>query len=62
MAKFKFSKSVRRILMGLPLVCVVCSDLFLPISTRAHQFLVGVTLIWFQVFVLSEVFSPGSNV
>lgn len=62
MAKFKISKTVRRIMVGLPLACVVFSDLLFPISTRAHQFLVGVTLVWFQVFILSEVFSTGNNV
>ena len=60
MPKFKLSKTIRRIIMGLPLAGVVIANL-LPISVRAHQFLVGIILVWFQVFILTEVFSPGSN-
>ena len=60
MPKFKLSKLAHRIMIGLPLVGVVIANL-LPISIRAHQFLVGITLIWFQVFVIFEIFSPGSD-
>ena len=40
----------------LPLVGVALTNL-LPITARTNQFLVMVTLIWFQVFILFEVFS-----
>jgi hypothetical protein len=58
MQKIKLSKLVRRIIMGLPLAAVVIMNLF-PISVWARQFLIGITLIWFQVFILSEVFTRG---
>jgi hypothetical protein len=60
MTKTRFSKIIRRIIMGLPLAGIVVMNLF-PISARMHQFLVMIALIWFQVFILSEVFSPGTK-
>ncbi|HEY3312214.1 MAG TPA: hypothetical protein VGK00_11300 [Anaerolineales bacterium] len=58
MPKIDIQKFFRRLLTGLPLAGVAVAT-SMPISERAHQFLVMITLIWFQVFILSEVFSPG---
>lgn len=60
MRKFRFSKRIRRIIVGLPLVGVIVLNL-LPISTTIRHLLIGITLVWFQVFMLTEVFFPGTT-
>lgn len=56
MSKEKIKQVLRYTIIGLPLAGVALTNL-LPISARTNQFLVMVTLIWFQVFILFEVFS-----
>lgn len=56
MSKEKFQKGIRYIVLGLPLIGVAWAN-FLNISAQSHQFLVMIVLIWFQVFILFEVFS-----
>jgi len=58
MSKQKFSKALRYTLLGLPLVGAAGAN-FLNISAGAHQFLILITLLWFQVFILFEVFIGG---
>ncbi|MCX6081162.1 MAG: hypothetical protein NTW32_16655 [Chloroflexi bacterium] len=55
MSKEKFRSVIRYIMLGLPLAGVTVAN-FLNISARSHQFLVLIVLIWFQVFLLFEVF------
>jgi len=56
MSKEKIKQIVRYSIICLPLAGVTFANL-LPISARTNQFLMMVTLIWFQVFILFEVFS-----
>jgi predicted membrane channel-forming protein YqfA (hemolysin III family) len=58
MSKQKIHKVMRYILLSLPLVGVVYAN-FLQISARAHQFLIFIVLLWFNVFILLEVYSNG---
>jgi hypothetical protein len=58
MIKAKFQKIVRYIIMGMPLAGAGFASL-LPISAWAHQFLVLIILVWFQVFLLCEGFFSG---
>jgi hypothetical protein len=58
MLKEKMQKIARYVLPGLPLVGAAAANL-LNISTQAHQFLILIVLLWFQVFILLEVFSYG---
>jgi hypothetical protein len=58
MLKEKIRKIIRYTLLGLPLAGTAVANL-LPISARGHQFLVLIVLLWFQVFILFEVFSIG---
>lgn len=53
------SGAIRRIVMGLPLAGVVAAS-FLPLGPTAHQFLVLAVIVWFQMFILLEVFSRSS--
>jgi hypothetical protein len=56
MSKDVIRKTVRYTLIGLPLAGVAGANL-LNISAVAHQFLVLIVLLWFQVFIFFEVFS-----
>jgi len=58
MLKEKMQKIVRYILPGLPLAGAAVANL-LNISTQAHQFLILIVLLWFQAFILFEVFFTG---
>jgi hypothetical protein len=58
MAKEKLKKTILFAICGLPLVGVTIANM-LTVSARAHQFLILIILIWFQVFFLFEVFSIG---
>jgi hypothetical protein len=58
MSKEKLKKTILFVICGLPLVGVTIADM-LTVSARAHQFLILIILIWFQVFFLFEVFSIG---
>lgn len=57
--KAKISKGVRRMIIGLPLAGIVIANFFAT-TPRANQFLILITLVWFQVFILAEVFSTGN--
>jgi hypothetical protein len=57
-SKERIWKIIRHAICGLPLVGILVANL-LTISTRTHQFLMLITLIWFQVFILFEIFLPG---
>ena len=56
MSKEKIQKTVRYIVIGLPLIGVAGAN-FLNIPAIAHQFLVLIVLLWFQVYLFFEVFS-----
>jgi hypothetical protein len=58
MLKGKIGLILRYTVRGLPLAGITAANL-LPLSARGHQFLVLVALVWFQVFILFEVFSVG---
>lgn len=51
-------KLIRYTLWVLPLAGAMVSA-FLPISARSQQFLVLIVLIWFQTFLIVEVFLSG---
>jgi hypothetical protein len=54
----KLGRILRRTICGLPVAGIIFASL-LPISVRGQQFLVLIALIWFQVFILFEVFAVG---
>jgi hypothetical protein len=54
--KVKLRKTLRYIIGSLPLVGIIIAN-FLTVSARAHQFLVLMTLVWFQAFIFYEVFA-----
>ena len=58
MSKEHVWKFVRYAVMASPLAGVAYISL-LPITQRAQQSLVLITLLWLQVFLLFEVFSIG---
>jgi hypothetical protein len=58
MLKEKIWKIVRYTIRGLPLAGIAISSLLFT-SAQANQFLVLIALVWFQVFILFEVFSIG---
>ncbi len=58
MLKKQVRKYVRYVIMASPLAGVAYTS-FLPISERAQQFLVLITLLWLQAFTLFEVFVIG---
>jgi hypothetical protein len=49
----RISRGVRLVIKGLPLVAIFGASL-LPLSQRASQFLMLITLLWLQVFIISE--------
>jgi len=53
------SGAIRRIVMGLPVAAVVAAS-FLPIGPTGRQCLVLAVIVWFQMFILLEVFSGSS--
>ncbi len=58
MASEKFHKTFRNVIMASPLVGAGLASL-LPLTDFEHQFLVLITLLWFQAVVLIEAFSTG---
>jgi hypothetical protein len=58
MPKEKIAKYVRYAIRGLPLAAIAISNLVVT-SAQAHQFLILITLLWFQVFLFFDLFSPG---
>lgn len=54
--KEKISKIAAYLIRGLPLAGIVYGS-FQPIRANIQPWLILATLIWLQVFVLSEVFS-----
>ncbi len=56
LAKGKFRKTAHYFIGGLPLVGVIIAN-FMTLSVRTHQFLILITLVWFQVYILYEVFA-----
>ena len=44
---------IRIVVQGLPLVAIFGASL-LPLPQRATQFLMLITLLWFQVFIITE--------
>jgi hypothetical protein len=60
MSKEKIEKMIRTLFYGLPLVGVVIAGIF-STSERMHQVFILAALLFFQVFILFEVFQPGSN-
>ena len=54
----KPGKYVRYVLWCLPLAGAFLSS-FAPITARSQQFLVLIMLIWFQTFIIVEVFLSG---
>jgi hypothetical protein len=58
MPKDKIRKIIRYAICGLPLGGILVSSALLN-SARLHQFLILIALIWFQAFILFEVFSTG---
>lgn len=59
-AKAKTQKKLHAVIKGLPLGAMIVANL-MPIKPAGHQALVGTTLIWFQVFMLSEVFTSPNR-
>jgi uncharacterized membrane protein YoaK (UPF0700 family) len=57
-SKEKVRKIIRYAILSLPLAGVAFASV-LTLSVRAHQFLILITLVWFQFFLLFEVFKPG---
>jgi hypothetical protein len=60
MSKEKIEKVIRYLFYGLPLVGVIVVGIF-STSERMHQILILAALLFFQVFILFEVFQPGNN-
>ena len=58
MLKIKVRKYVRYAVIASPLAGVAYTS-FLPITERSQQFLVLITLLWLQAFILFEVFVIG---
>jgi len=49
----RISRGIRIVIQGLPLVAILGASL-LPLSQRANQFLMLITLLWLQIFIISE--------
>jgi hypothetical protein len=49
------SKTVRYVCLGLPLAGAAAS-VFLPLQEYARQFMVLIVLLWFQFYLLFEIF------
>jgi hypothetical protein len=58
MSRKKLGKITGYIIGGLPVLGMMGAA-FMPISARTQQLLVLVALIWFQVFLILEVFLFG---
>jgi hypothetical protein len=58
MKKGKFNKPLKLMLQGAPLAGALGASL-LPIRQLGHQFLVLVTLVWVQIFLIVECFLAG---
>lgn len=61
MRKTKLSILGHHIITGFPLVGVIILTL-LPVSILLRHALIGITLLWLQVFILFEVFSVGTKI
>jgi uncharacterized membrane protein len=57
--KEKLWKIIRFTIRGLPLAGIVVSS-FLPLTAFGRQMLMLVLLVWFQVYLIFEVFLNGS--
>ena len=57
--KRRLHKSTRYVCMGLPLVAIISLS-FLPLQRTGQQLLILGAFVWFQFFILLEVFMTGS--
>lgn len=51
----QISKGIKMVIQGMPIVAILGASL-LPLSKTASQFLMLVTLLWLQAYVLFECF------
>jgi hypothetical protein len=60
MKKGNPGKRIKLMIQGLPLAAALGASA-LPIQRFGHQFLVLITLVWIQVFIIMECFSTGKK-
>jgi len=53
--KANLKKNIRNIIRGLPLAGIIVSS-FLPLPATGRQLLILVLLVWFQIFILFDIF------
>jgi len=53
MKKMRIPKIIQMVISGLPLAAILGASL-LPLSKPANQFLMLITLVWLQAFVIFE--------
>jgi len=51
--KMRSSKGIKMVIRGLPIVAILGASL-LPLSKTGSQFLMLITLLWLQAFVIFE--------
>ena len=51
--KMRISKGIKMVIRGLPLIAILGASV-LPLSKTASQFLMLITLLWLQAFILFE--------
>jgi len=58
MSKEKISKIARYTIRGLPLAGILVTS-FLPLTILGRQLLMLVLLVWFQIYIIFDVFLYG---